>query len=122
VDGFDALWRELDGGEQSYVRRAARRGLAAEARLAPAVAGYAGRRLRRWWLDLAEIAPATVLLLLLPLFARRDLGPLTADDAWPERILALAAVVAGFAGWRRTRYARAVRVNGGDPGGPAGSR
>lgn len=121
MDDFDALWRGLDGGEQSAVRRAARTGRAVEDRIAPHAVAYARRRLARWWLDLAEIAPAVTLLLVLPLFARRRLGILTADDQWPARAVGIVIVVVAFVGWRRWRYASAVRLNDGR-GEPEGSR
>ena len=121
MDDFQQRWRALDGGDQSTVRRASRRGSRVEERLAPDVVAYSRRRLDRWWSELAEIAPAVVVLLLLPLYASRDIGLLTADDAWPARIAGIAVVVVAFVGWRRWRYAVAIRLND-VPGEPVDSR
>lgn len=118
MEDFDARWKSIGGGEQSEVRRAARGGRPLDDDLAPLVVEYARRRLRRWWVDLGEIAPAIVVLLALPFYARRDLGLLTAENQWPARIVGLAIVVAGFVVWRRRHYKRAIELNAAVPGEP----
>ena len=120
VDDLDARWSGLDGGDQSYVRRATRRGRRVEPGLADVAVLYARRRLERWWLDVLEIAPAIALLLVLPAIADRRDTLLTSGHPVVRTALVL-AFGAGFVLVRRLRYAKAARLNAA-PAEPAGSR